>query len=235
MARKVLANGDAHGGGARRRTALGVALIAVVLFTGGAALANGGGAGAGYGYGPSNGGYGGPSGPAPYEGPPSPSPYGGEGETPPSSGSTGGGGGTTTSAGSGVSGKTASVTSSQIAALLASQLTPSGSAAKTASLLKRDGYTIAFTAPEAGKAVIDWYEVPAGAKLAKNTKPKPVLVANGQHAFLAAGTATIKIDLTLAGKAILKRVKKIKLSARGTFTPTGKPAVTAVKTFVLKR
>ncbi|HME04055.1 MAG TPA: IPT/TIG domain-containing protein [Solirubrobacteraceae bacterium] len=51
MARRALTGADTRSGGGRRRTALAAALFALVLVTGGAALANGGTRGAGYGYG----------------------------------------------------------------------------------------------------------------------------------------------------------------------------------------
>jgi hypothetical protein len=77
--------------------------------------------------------------------------------------------------------------------------------------------------------------VPSGAKLARKAKPKPVLVAAGHRTFAAAGTATIKIKLTPAGRRMLKPAKKLKLTAKGTFTPTGKLPITATRTFILKR
>jgi hypothetical protein len=80
--------------------------------------------------------------------------------------------------------------------------------------------------------VIDWYEVPRGAKLAKRTKPKPVLVAVGQRTFYTAGTATIKIHLTATGKRLLKHARRLTLTAKGTFTPTGKTPISAPKAFV---
>ncbi len=141
----------------------------------------------------------------------------------------------TPSGGGGVLGsQTVHVSSAQIAALLAGELTPSGKAAKIATLLKSGGFTIVIKALEAGTAVIDWYEVPAGAKPAKKAKPKPVLVGAGQRTFPAAGTATIKIKLTTAGKSLLKHGKTLKLTAKGTFTPTGKTQVSATKVFALK-
>jgi hypothetical protein len=122
-----------------------------------------------------------------------------------------------------------------IPALLAGQLTPSGKKAKIAALLKSGGFTVAFKALEAGTVVINWYYLPPGAKLAKKAKPKPVLVASGKLTFSAAGTAKVKLKLTAAGKSLLKHAKKLKLTAKGTFTPTGKTPITASKTFVLKR
>jgi subtilisin-like proprotein convertase family protein len=147
-----------------------------------------------------------------------------------SAGSPGDNSGGGSSGGSG----TASVSSAQIAALLARQLTPSGEAAKIATLLRRDGFTVAFKALAAGTALIDWYEIPPGAKLAQNTKAKPVLVASGRRTFAAAGTATIKIKLTAAGKSVLKHTKQLKLTALGTFTTGPKVPIRATETFVLK-
>jgi hypothetical protein len=127
------------------------------------------------------------------------------------------------------------VSSAQIAALLGQQLTPSGKAAKIAEVLESGGCRVVFKALEAGSAVIDWYEVPPGAKLAKKAKPKPVLVGSGHLTFAAAGTATIKIRLTAVGKSLLKHAKQLRLTALGTFTPIGEPPSSATKTFVVKR
>jgi len=123
----------------------------------------------------------------------------------------------------------------QIAALLASQLTPAGKAARIAALLKSGGFSMAFKALDAGTAVIDWYQVPHGAKVSKKTKPTPILVGAGYLTFSAAGTATMQIKLTATGKRLLKHAKKLKLTAKGTFTPTGTAAIAATRTFVLKR
>lgn len=121
----------------------------------------------------------------------------------------------------------------EITALLTGELTPPGKAAKIASLLKSGELTVTFKALEGGTAVIDWYEVPADAKLAK-IKPKPILIAAGQRAFSAAGTAKIHIKLVAAGQRLFNRAGKLRLTAKGTFTPTGKTPITATKTFVLK-
>ena len=154
----------------------------------------------------------------------------------PPSGSSGGGLSGGGSGGGGVLGsQTVFVSSAQIAALLARELTPSEKAAKIAALLKWGGLTVVFKALEAGTVVIDWYEVPAGAKLAKKAKPKPVLVGAGRRTISAAGTATIKIKLTAAGKRLLKHAKRLKLTAKGTFTPPGNAPTTTTKAFTLTR
>jgi len=131
---------------------------------------------------------------------------------------------------------TAGITTAQLKALLLAHLTPSGTTAKTASLLKAGGYSLTFKAPEAGALTIAWYELPSGARLAKRrAKPKPLLVASGALKFSAAGTKTLKLKLTTAGKALLRRSKQVELTAKGTFTPSGKTPVSATKPFALKR
>ena len=59
-------------------------------------------------------------------------------------------------------------------------------------------------------------------------------MASGQRTFAAAATAKIKVKLTAPGKGLLKNTKSLKLTAKGTFTPTGKTSVVATKVFVLK-
>ena len=145
----------------------------------------------------------------------------------------------TSGGGSSSTGSTASVlTPAQIAALtklIEGEITPSGKNVTITALLKSGVVSISFTVLQAGTAVIDWYEIPSGAHLAKKTKPKPVLVASGQQSFSTAGTATIKIKLTATGKRRLKHAKRLKLTAEGTFTPTGETPVSATKAFVLER
>ncbi len=154
--------------------------------------------------------------------------------TGPSGGGTGTTGGATPSGG--VLGITeASISIAQISAALSDGLTPTGKGAKIAALFKAGGFTITFKALEAGSVVIDWFEVPAGGKLAKKHKAKPVPVASGQAVFESAGAAKIKIKLTAAGKHLLRRAKHVKLTARGTFTPAGGQGVSVTRAFVLTR
>jgi hypothetical protein len=127
----------------------------------------------------------------------------------------------------------ASISASEIAALLRKEITPAGESAKIASLLKASGFIIRFKALEAGSAVIDWYQLPPGAKLTGKTRVKPVLIASGRMHFSRAGSAKMKIKLTAAGKHLLRSSRRLKLTAKGTFTPTGKAAISVTKTFVL--
>jgi hypothetical protein len=120
----------------------------------------------------------------------------------------------------------------QLKALLARQLAPGVGVSITA-LLKHGGLTLPFNAPEAGAVKIRWFEVPAGAQLARKSKAKAVLVASGQVSFAAAGPGTVKIRLTAEGKKLLKRGKRIRLEAKGRFVGNGGVPISAVRGFVL--
>jgi plastocyanin/phosphodiesterase/alkaline phosphatase D-like protein len=129
---------------------------------------------------------------------------------------------------------TGGVSSAQIEALLLGQLVPSGKAAKIRVLLRSGGFALIFTAPEAGLIVIDWYDVPPGAKLARKVQPRSLLVAAGKLSFSAKGTARMKIKLTVAGTHLLRHTKQLKITAKGTFTPRSNSPITATRAFLLK-
>jgi hypothetical protein len=129
---------------------------------------------------------------------------------------------------------TAIISSVQIAALLGQQLVPSGKTATIPALLKDGGLTMSFKALEAGTLAVGWYEVPAGAKLAKRTKAKPVLVASGQMTFSAAGTGKLKVRLTAAGRKLLKHAKQLKLTVEGVFAPGSGASVSVTKGYVVR-
>lgn len=74
-----------------------------------------------------------------------------------------------------------------------------------------------------------WYELPAGGKLAKATKAKPVLVAAGKLVFPAAGIGKLMVKLTAQGKQLLRHGKRLKLEAKGTFRGSGGAAVSALR------
>ena len=125
------------------------------------------------------------------------------------------------------------VSGAAIAAGLKKQISPAGAASHIRAVLKAGGYAYAFKALTAGTAIISWYQVPSGAHLT-GAKPTPVLIARGRMSFTAAGTATLKVKLTAAGRKLLKHAHHAQLSAKATFTPTGKEAVEAIKRFTLR-
>jgi alpha-tubulin suppressor-like RCC1 family protein len=122
----------------------------------------------------------------------------------------------------------------RIKASLLSQLTPRGKGAKLAKLAKKKGYTMSFTALSAGTVVIDWYSVPKGAHVSKK-KPAPVLVAAGRKTVVRAGELSFTVKLTAKGLRLLKAAKRIKLTAKGSFTPLGQRPIVAIKSFALAR
>ncbi len=145
-----------------------------------------------------------------------------------------------------------------VAAFFAQQLAPTGKAAKIGTLLKTGLFKEKLKAPEAGTATVRWYYLPPGAKLpgtsaaeqamraksaaekgagkaAKKAAPPPVLVASGSVTFHAAGTASVKLRLTGAGRRLLRHSKRIRLTATCTFTPVGGAAVATSGTFELSR
>jgi hypothetical protein len=144
------------------------------------------------------------------------------------------------SAGSGTSGSGTSgsgapgaPTDAQLKATLLAALAPSGRAARIGALLKR-GYSDRFRALAGGSVRISWYQVPHGAHLAKR-HPVPILLATGTRSLTAAAGTSLRITLTSRGRHLLAHARRLRLTARGVFTPLGRPSVSAVKAFTLKR
>jgi hypothetical protein len=149
----------------------------------------------------------------------------------------GGGGGGPSGGGPPVSccGKSTQASPAQIKALLARQIAPAGKTARISALLAHGGLRMSFTFPEAGALSVQWYLVPPGAKLARKTQAKPILVATGHATFIASATVKVAIRLTAQGEKLLRHATKLKLEAKGAFAPKGESALSTTKKFVLKR
>jgi hypothetical protein len=127
------------------------------------------------------------------------------------------------------------VSAAQIKAGLLAQIAPHGRAARIATLLKRHGYALTFIALTAGRLTINWTFVPpAGHARARQAKAGE-LVATGTASFTKSGALKFQIKLTTPGRRLLAAARRLTLSARGTFVPTGQPAVIALKGFTLAR
>jgi Bacterial Ig-like domain (group 3)/PKD domain len=113
----------------------------------------------------------------------------------------------------------------QVKAALSKVLAPSGKAAKLKAILKTGGYSFSFTAPSAGKLVIDWFTT---------VKGKQVLVASASAEFHAAGKTKVRLKLTSKGRELLKAHKSVKITAKATFTPTGGVPTQSTRTTTLK-
>ena len=130
-------------------------------------------------------------------------------------------------------GRTTQPTVAQLLATLSSQLTTALHHARITQLLKPAGYAFSFLAPSAGTLEVFWYGTPKGAH--KSAKSKPILVASAVTSFTSATTVAVTLRLTRAGRQLIRRSKKIKLTAKGVFVGRAKASATWQKTFVLSR
>jgi hypothetical protein len=119
------------------------------------------------------------------------------------------------------------VNSARIRGLLANALALHGKGARIGALLKNGGYLFSFAAPSPGRLVISWYHA--------SKHGKKTLVATVTFAFHKTGAATIKLVLTGKGRKLLSGVGKMKLTAKGAFTPVGQGATSASKNINLKQ
>jgi hypothetical protein len=114
-------------------------------------------------------------------------------------------------------------------------LAPNGKATGIGALLRHGGLTLSFSSSEPGTLVIQWWQVPAGAHLAKKVRPRPTLVAEGRATFAAAGTRKVKISLTRGGRRLLARASKVRLTSRVRFTATAHPTISEIGALNLRR
>jgi hypothetical protein len=114
-------------------------------------------------------------------------------------------------------------------------LAPNGKATGIGALLRHDGLTLSFSSSEPGTLVIQWWQVPSGAHLAKKVRPRPTLVAEGRATFAAAGTRKVKISLTRGGRRLLARASKLRLTSRVRFTATAHPTISEIGALKLRR
>jgi hypothetical protein len=127
-------------------------------------------------------------------------------------------------------------TATEILSRLGAQLASAQRRTKIGSLLKDGATWFHFTAPASGTLELYWYEVPKGAHVSSaKSKPLPVLVATTTASFSGATLKTVALHLTNAGRALLKKTKRITLTAKGVFALPGGISVTWIKTFVLTR
>ncbi len=123
--------------------------------------------------------------------------------------------------------RSTALSAAQIKAVFAGEIAPSGKLATIPAIVKRGGFTFArFKLPEAGAAVLSWYQA-HGSKL--------TLTAIGRLTLSKAGTGKLTVKLTAAGRKLLKRANSLKLTGKGKFTPTSQPAVSTNKTFTLRK
>ncbi len=139
----------------------------------------------------------------------------------------------TTGLGSGVLSTTASAaTTAQLKTLLAGLLAPRGRSAKIGALLKHRGYAVSFVSLIAGRLSIAWYLPPKGAHV---SGAKPALMAVGKISTPASGASKLTVKLTAKGRSLLAQGKRVKLTAKGVLAASGRPSLSATRSFTLKR
>jgi Glycine rich protein len=119
-----------------------------------------------------------------------------------------------------------------IGSSLLAQLVPHGKAARIPAIRKHRGYTALFDALVQGTVTISWDETQHVRKHG-HTVAKTVLIATGSHKFSAAGKGKLTIRLTGKGRTVFKHAKRLKLTAKGTFKPSGAAAIARQKAFTL--
>jgi hypothetical protein len=126
-----------------------------------------------------------------------------------------------------------------VMAALNSTLAPKGSKAKITDILKH-GFGFSFAAPSAGRLVVDWYYLPADARLPKvhskkAKQPKAELVGSVSSTVRRSGATKVTVKLTGTGHKLLRAARSMKLTSYAAFTPTRGTLTSEKKSFTLKR
>jgi hypothetical protein len=121
----------------------------------------------------------------------------------------------------------------QILAALETQLASAEKGAHILALLKKGSYSFAFSAMTAGTLQFSWYAVTKGVHA--SAKKKPLLVAAASVNFSSASRNSVKLHLTSVGRRLIRASKRVKLTTKAVFSPSGQSPVTWLETFVLSR
>ena len=92
-------------------------------------------------------------------------------------------------------------------------------------LLRKGGFTIAFTAPSPGMLTVQL-------RLAGASR---TVLARGRHAYTAAGKAKLKLKLTSQGRKRLRKARRLTTSLKLSFKPRGQQAISTSRRLRLKR
>jgi hypothetical protein len=124
------------------------------------------------------------------------------------------------------------ITTSRVLQAVRRQMVPKGSSAKIQNLLHQGGAKLSFKALDAGTLTIRWRTVSVKVR---GRRTKAIVVANGRRTFPRSGTRTVNMKLTRAGRRVLRGAKRLRLTAEGTFTSTGRKPISGTKAFVVTR
>jgi hypothetical protein len=120
-------------------------------------------------------------------------------------------------------------TVAQIAGTLKAQLARAQHHARISSLRRTGSYVVSVDAPVAGTLQLVWYQAPTSSRHGA----RPLVVATATTVFSAAGTKTVKLLLTSAGRRLIERAFSLRLTLRGVFTRPHQSAASWLKTVVL--
>ncbi|MBV9803344.1 MAG: hypothetical protein JO130_09150 [Solirubrobacterales bacterium] len=150
-------------------------------------------------------------------GTPAPGGNGGNGGT----GAGNGGGNAGGNGGSGTTTGPVKINKAQIRRLLLKLLAAKGNAGTIRGVLKHGGYKFTFVAPSPGRLVISW-------------SSGKTLVATVALVFHRSGRATAVVFLTSSGRSLLSGHTRMRLLAKGAFTPAGHGTIRASKRITLR-
>jgi phosphodiesterase/alkaline phosphatase D-like protein len=112
---------------------------------------------------------------------------------------------------------------------------PSANGGSITAVLKSGGLTLHLAPLGAGTGVVNWFWPPLPGHLASDASVRRTLVASGRTTLSNPSGSGIRIKLTPAGRRLLRRATRIRLTAVATFTPTGKQPIDATAALTLRR
>src|SRR5262249_3308899 len=126
-------------------------------------------------------------------------------------------------------GRAIQLSTHQIRARVAHQLTPRGRAARIARVRRGRGFTLPVKAPMQGRLEVNWF-----ATRSRRAGAKRVLVATGHVRYVVADTQPVRLRLTRTGRRLLRHATSLRLIAQGRFAPTGYQPISAIKRIKLR-
>jgi hypothetical protein len=121
-------------------------------------------------------------------------------------------------------------TAGEILSTIGVQLARAQHRARISAILKRGFYAFTVAIPASGNLALVWYLPPSGARRSANAKP--LVVASSRTSFASAGTKTVMLRLTSAGRRLLAHSNGLRLTLKGVFVEAQGP-LTWLKTVVL--
>jgi hypothetical protein len=113
-------------------------------------------------------------------------------------------------------------------------MTPTGKGARLSAVRSGHGYVFTFSAVLPGRLVVRWFYLPKGTHLGQAYgKVLPILVASATTLVRRSHRVRVKMTVSAAGRTQLAGKSVIKLAGQGSFSPSGRPSVTAVVRFTL--